>query len=319
MQIGGTSLYYPAGRLTPEEWHLQGHITAPEMERLRRIGIRAVAVDDQTPAPLMMERTLERLFQEHALEPRRIKYVILPYLYYSFPASLNVFAGLRDRFALTNALCFSVRDLLCSNILMGLHIAWKMLERLGEAEDMAVILTVEKSLLADQRYGGGHFLTGDGGAATFIGRGVQGDRLLAFRSATDVRTIQQGKMKNGREDMPDYFYYVNLVKVIRHTLAEAGTKIEDIRWIIPNNVAVETWTHLSDLLKIDVRRFYSQGLVESGHLNNCDVLFNLHHVRKAGKLRPGDCYMLLTLGSGGVICCAVCRKGPSVSVVASNV
>lgn len=319
MQIGGTSLYIPEGRLTPEEWLRQGEITEEEFQHLKQTGIHSVSVDDETPAPLMMERTLERLFQAYNLPPEKVKYLILPYLYYSFPYSHNVFAALRSRFGLTNALCYSLRDLLCSNVLMGLFVGWQMLDCFAEREDTAIIMTVEKSMMPDQRYGGRYFITGDGGAAAYIGSQAQGDTIVAFRSVTDIRTMQQGKMRHGKDDVPDYFYYVNLVKNIRRALSDALVEMEDIQLVIPNNVAIETWTLLSRLLKIGTERFYTQGLVESGHLNNCDLLFNLHHISQTGKLKPGDYYLLLTLGSGGVICCAVCQKGHNAPIAAGSV
>ncbi|GIQ69324.1 hypothetical protein XYCOK13_21480 [Xylanibacillus composti] len=318
MRIGGASVYCPRGRLTAEAWLGQGQLSHEEYEQLKQAGIRSVAVDDETPAPRMMERVMEQLLVKHRLPPERIKYVLVPYLYYSFPWTMNVFAAMRERFGLEQALCFSVRDLLCSNVLMAMHIGSKLLERFAGPDDLAVVLAVEKCLLPDQRFGGGHFITGDGAAAVFIGSGPRGDKLLAFRSAADLRTLQQGKMRDGRDEVPDYFYYVNLVKTIRFVLSEAQLEIEDIRLIIPNNIAVETWTLLAKLMKIERDRIYTEGLADSGHINNCDLLHNWQRIGAEGLLAAGDYYLLLTLGSGGVICCAVCQRDRAVPDTASG-
>ncbi len=319
MRIGGASVYSPPDRLTAEAWLAQGEVTQAEYEQLKQTGVTGVAVDDVSPAPVMMERVMEQLLDEHRLPPDRIKLVLLPYLYYSFPWTQNVFTKLRERFGLHAALCVSVRDLLCSNVLMALYVGSKLLERFADNDDLAVVLSVEKCLLPDQRYGGGHFITGDGAAAAYIGSSVLGDRLLAFRSSADLRTLQQGKSRDGRDEVPDYFYYVNLVKTIRQALSDARVRISDIRLIIPNNVAADTWTMLSKLMKVDRSLFYTEGLAIFGHINNCDLLHNWEHISRSGLLAPGDYYMLLTLGSGGVICCAVCQRDSAVPVTTSRI
>lgn len=317
--MGGVSVYWPSARLTAEAWREQGALSMGEYEQLKRAGVNEVAIDEETPAPVMMERAMERLLEEHRLQPERIRYVLLPYLYYSFPWTMNVFTQLRKRFGLEQALCVSVRDLLCSNVLMALQVGSKLLERFADSDDLAVVLAVEKCLLPDQRYGGGHFITGDGAAAAYVGLGLRGDRLVAFRSAADLRTLQQGKMRSGKDEVPDYFYYVNLVKTIRFVLSDAQVDIADIRLIVPNNVAAATWTMLAKLMKIELGRFYTEGLSAFGHINNCDLLHNWHQIADLSLLSPGDYYLLLTLGSGGVICCAVCQKDGPVPVSAGCV
>ncbi|WP_128895433.1 3-oxoacyl-[acyl-carrier-protein] synthase III C-terminal domain-containing protein [Longirhabdus pacifica] len=313
MQIGKLAIYEPQQRLTVEQYYKQQHITLAEKQSLIEAGIHSIPMASDVTAYDMLEQTVENMLQHEDIAVENVQYVMVPYLYFSFPHSFNLFSKLREKFQLHHAMFFSLRDLLCANVLMSLHVAAEMLSSpTSSDEDIGLMVTVEKTMLADQRYGGGYFMTADGAAGISMGKALAGDTFIAFHAVSDTRTIQQGKMKNGRDDVPDYFYYVNLTKNMKYALRKASLTMDDIALIIPNNITKSTWPLLSRMMKISTERFYTDGLQERGHMNNADLLYNLHDVRSKKLLKEHDYYMLLTLGNGGVICCAICQRGDTV-------
>lgn len=315
MVIGGTAVYVPEERLTVESFADQGLLSPNEAASLLGRGMASVPCEKELPSPDMLDLTLYALLNRFHVDPELVRYVVMPYLYYSFPYTKDVLGSLRRKYGFRQAVCFSLRDQLCSGYLMGMYAAGKLLEA-AEDDATVVLLTVEKCLLPGQRYGGGVLITGDACAASLLGKRLGGDRVLAVRSVTDIRTLQQGKLKNRADDVPNYFYFVNLAKVIRRTLADAGLDFGDLKVAIPNNITQETWRQLAVLLKISPELFYTEGPSVSGHLNTCDLPVNYARLALEGKLRPGDYYAMISLGNGGVIGCAVCQKGNDPPVLA---
>ncbi|MFD2673321.1 3-oxoacyl-[acyl-carrier-protein] synthase III C-terminal domain-containing protein [Marinicrinis sediminis] len=309
IRIGATASYVPTERLSAADYYAQGEISEADLEGLKSRGVTSVPIEPAASAEEMMIRTLHKLLEGSSIEPASVKWLLVPYLNYAFRYDDPVLERIKSRFDLSRATCFSLRDLLCSNTLMAIQLAARMLEAEADEQATALILCVEKCLLPDQRQGGGHFLTGDAAAALSLHAGTYGDKLLAFRAFSDVRTIQEGKMKNGQTEVPDYFYYVTLVKQIRQLLTDARIHHTDLSLIIPNNVTPETWPLLARLLKLPVERFELEGFTRYGHLNNCDIVLNLDRIRNSNRLKKDDYYILLTLGNGGVVCCALCQKG----------
>ncbi|GAA4726437.1 3-oxoacyl-[acyl-carrier-protein] synthase III C-terminal domain-containing protein [Brevibacillus fulvus] len=303
------AVYLPEQREAGERLLRAGVLSPKEWAELQAQRITSVPIEQERSTLQIMELTLDQLFARGQLQPQKVKYMIAPYLYYSFPYSFDIFRYLRQRYELTDTTCFAVQGLLCSDFLMGLQIAWKLLRNGREADSRAIILSVERCLLDDQRYGGSAFLTGDASVACVIGQGPQHDQILACKNHIDIRTIPAEKFRKKEDSIQDYAFFINLATTLHHSLREAGVKLEDVKLFLPNNTTPSTWLGLAKLLRVPPSRFFTEGHQLIGHMNNCDLLLNYDLACQRGLLASGDVYVMLSLGNGGGVGCAVCRKG----------
>src|SRR6185312_9112705 len=81
--------------------------------------------------------------------------------------------------------------------------------------------------------------------------------------------------------------------VIREALAAAGTRLEEIKLILPHNANRISWRSLS-------RRtgFPLEHVAPYGHCFAADAFINLHTATRQGLLRPGDRYLVAAAGVG---------------------
>lgn len=316
LSVNGATVFVPEHRHSLEELQDELSLSSAEVLRLRENGIDSAPSAAGLSGPEMLDGVLGRLLERERVDPEQIRYLLLPYIYYAFPHSEDVLGNLRRKYGLKHALCFSLRDQLCSGYLLALYAAARWMEQ-EEAETSAIILASEKCILSDQRYGGGHILTGDAAAAVLLSKSLSGDRLLAVNNSTDIRTLQLGKLKTRQDEVPNYFYFVNLAKMIKRTLREAGICFSQLRLIIPNNVTPELWSYMARLLRVDTTKFYTEGIQSSGHLNTCDLPVNYTRIVLEQRVQPGEYYAMLSLGNGGVIGCAIFQKGECLPVLAS--
>ncbi|UFJ42418.1 hypothetical protein LOK74_08005 [Brevibacillus humidisoli] len=303
------SVNVPQSRMTLEQIRDLDGIETTDVEALKRRGYTSVPVDEADTSLDLIGAVLDQLLSQSEIHPRQVRYVIMPYLYNAFPYKYDMSGELRKRYGLSRATFFSVRDLLCSNWLMGLKVGGTLLERSDDEDDVIILLTCEKAYLPDLRYGGVYFVVGDAAAAAVIGRTGPGDEILSVHNVTDIRTFALRDPHAGQVIVQDYSYFISMSRMIRRCLQQADTSLTEVKLFIPTNTITETWENLAKVMKLSPERFFTKSLYTYGHTNNCDLLLNYDWVVNRGGLQPGERYAFVSIGSGGAIGCAVCRKG----------
>ncbi|MBO8162739.1 MAG: hypothetical protein H0Z34_03340 [Brevibacillus sp.] len=304
-----TSVSVPNNRMTLEQLMALGAIGVDDLEALKQRGYHSVPVDQEETSSGLIHQALDRLFAEADADTGRVRYVVMPYYYNAFPYKYNLCAELRERYGLRRATFFSIRDLLCSNWLMGLKVGGCLLQQSPETGDLLLMVSCEKAYLPDLRYGGTYFVVGDAATAAIVGKTGPGDTILAVHNVTDIRTFEAKGEDTGQVIVQDYSYFINMSRMIRRCLQQAGVTLADVKLFIPTNTLTETWENLAKVMKIPPERFFTEALYEYGHCNNCDLILNYEWAVKKSRLRPGELYTFVSIGSGGAIGCAVCRKG----------
>jgi len=93
-------------------------------------------------------------------------------------------------------------------------------------------------------------------------------------------------------------YFPMAQRAICAALEQAGLRLSDIRWIVPSNVSLRSWTILAQLLRIPVSRIWSKNIARVGHTVCCDHVINLRDMSQEGALTRGDHLLLFTFGFG---------------------
>jgi 3-oxoacyl-[acyl-carrier-protein] synthase III len=298
--------YIPQKQLNIVSLKDYGVLKKGEFNKLTQQGYSSVAVDEHPSGIEMIYKALDKLFEGNSINPQQVSHLILTYQLYSFPYYVDVFGLIRNRYSLYQSKFFTVRELHCSTLLMGLEMANTLLDHTVSENNLAIVLSVGKSILPETRYDD-VFVTGDSSVALLLNK-THGDKILGIRNITDTRTISLVPEPGGPRW--DISYIVNLVKIMQEALKDSRVTYRKLKLIIPNNAHKQMWEYLAKLLKLPTQIFFTEGVEKFGHYFMCDIIINYHSVlRESNFINKGDCFMLLGLGSEGAAGCAVCQKG----------
>lgn len=299
--------YVPENNISTLFFYKDGLITRRNTNNLYKRGVTKTAIENKLSGEDMLMKVIEPIFEDDSIDPRKIKFLILPYLAYFKSFDDEIFNRIRERFGIFNATCYSVMDLACATFLKGLNIGTTYMKNSNKG-DIGIIALVEKMTLPYQRHGDDYFITGDSSAALVLNNNGNGDEIL---SISDYMYTQNLDLKIGKLDGPvvvDHTILLNLSKVLYKSLKEAKVSIDQIKLFIPTNGPKETWDYLRRLMRIPEGRFFLDGTQKIGHMNNCDLLLNYQFVVSNNLLRKDDYFAIMGIGLGGGMGCAICRK-----------
>jgi 3-oxoacyl-[acyl-carrier-protein] synthase-3 len=298
----------PDTREDLEVLYQKGVISSSNFSKLRDMGIESFQVDSQCTIYDLLFKTLDPIFIDNCIDPSSIKKIILAHRYRSFPNTINIVDLIRQRYGLDSAIGYSVGDLECGIYLQALHMAVKFL--LNENPNHRILLVcVEKALEDVDRSGDDNFVMGDSGTAAIIGYSIEsGDDIVSIVSEVDTRKINLGFHRSERGFDFDFSIIVTLAKVLKRCLSDAGITLNDIRLWLPSNGSLESFKRLATLLHIPESIVFTNGLPQFGHSGNGDLILNYCMAVESGYLKKDDFYVLGSIGLGGVVGCAICRR-----------
>ncbi|MEU1790526.1 3-oxoacyl-[acyl-carrier-protein] synthase III C-terminal domain-containing protein [Streptomyces sparsogenes] len=264
------------------------------------------------------------------------------------PAGPRLLDGVRAALGLDHAPAFSVGQMNCAAGLFALFLAGQMVSaegarpcRKGERAEAlrnegpstvdrrqgmrrpggesssqegadggnALVLTGDRVTRPEQATIPGVAVVADAAAACLVGPGVPGDRLLGSAFRTYGRFYRGfGGADPDREREYTRLYAPALAAVIGEALEEAGTGLDDIRWVVPHNVNRLSWKGVANELGLPYPQVFLDNLPRLGHANCADPYLNLASLRAAGRLAPGDRYVLAAVGLGATFGAAVLER-----------
>jgi 3-oxoacyl-[acyl-carrier-protein] synthase-3 len=243
----------------------------------------------------------------------------------------SVSCWVADQLAVVPALSMQV-SALCNTSVAGIETAASLLT--GRPDFARVLLTVGDRFpesAIDRFEVDPEIALGDAGAAAVLGRGGGQARVLSCVSRTDpsLEGLQRGDepFRDRPADGPavvrkrtrQFFAagtrtpasvvqaHVDGVRAVVETaLAEAGTRVGEVRWAVPPFVGANAFEHGYER-PLGLRRertLFEFGL-GLGHFGGGDHLFALDHLLRDGLVERGDRIVLIGVGGGFTFTCAV--------------
>ncbi|MFQ5930813.1 MAG: 3-oxoacyl-[acyl-carrier-protein] synthase III C-terminal domain-containing protein [Nitrospiraceae bacterium] len=222
-------------------------------------------------------------------ETRDVKHLM------DFPAS-----RLQCDFGLDRAIVVGLNQQACTGMLGSLQLAKMML--LTESATKRVLCVTSDRFPSGALFEQSYNLISDGAAACIASTEPGEYRLVAWHGITNGAMA----LASDDETVGSYFNYTH--RVVQETLAKAGLAIQDIAWIIPQNMNVKGWQILGRLLPFDYERVYFRSMPEVAHLISGDNFVNLRYLESEGKIRPGERLLLTMAGYGLNWQCVILEK-----------
>jgi 3-oxoacyl-[acyl-carrier-protein] synthase-3 len=203
----------------------------------------------------------------------------------NFPVS-----HLQSEFKLDGAIAVGLNQQACTSLLGSLRIARGFLETEPDFERILCI-TADRfppGAIYEQAYN----LISDGSAGWMVSREPKGYRIVTNHQITNGAGVQA----DDDETVGMYFNYTH--RLITETLAKASLTMDDVAWVVPQNMNRRAWQILARLLRLDLERVYFDPLPEVAHVISGDPVINLKRLEQSGRIAPGDRLLLIMAGYG---------------------
>lgn len=222
------------------------------------------------------------------------------------PSSENPTEDVCVRLGLTNAVVFTLTQHACATGLLAVQLAGQLLDADGDPDALALVLTGEKAFNPTVEIIPESTVMGESTAACLVAAGGGRDRVLGYATRT------YGRYCDGFPPFdldPQFLKDHNdlLAAVIREATRAAGIGVEDLALILPHNVNRLSWSWTSRILDIPLDRVFLDNIGVTGHCFTADPFINYVDARAAGRLKPGDLYLMASVGLGATFSAAVLR------------
>ncbi|MBB5874093.1 3-oxoacyl-[acyl-carrier-protein] synthase-3 [Allocatelliglobosispora scoriae] len=302
--LESVAVYLPENRVRIGTLREQLGMTVPEMKVFERyFGLAEVPRDEGDLADLLLGAiTRLELTPQRAARIRYVVYarsipVVAPY-----PA--NPLHDALARAGLGHAVAFAVTQHACAAGLLAVDLAGRLLAATGDPDARALVLTGEKAFTRGAMLVPRTSVMGEASVACVVRAGGERDRVLTYavelRGEFDTFRISDEMAAQYREDYPKI-----LGEVIQATIEQAGLRPEEIALILPHNVNTISWERICDLMGFPVERVLLENVPKTGHCFCGDGFLNYRTAVDSGRLRPGDHYLMIGVGTGATFAAMV--------------
>jgi 3-oxoacyl-[acyl-carrier-protein] synthase-3 len=272
----------------------------------RFYGLREVRRAPDTDVRALMTAAVGALARLRGNE-HRVRYVLLGRtMSTANRASEHPLEAVCAELGLTRAVAFTLTQHACATGLLAVDVAGRLLAADGDPSALALVLTGEKIFTKAMEIIPESTVLGEGTAACLVAAAGDRDRLLAYAT----RTLGRYSDDNPPQALNPRFIQEHntvLADVIRDAAGAAGVGVDDLALILPHNVNRLTWSRTCHELDIPMERVYLDNIAVTGHCFAADPFINYVHAREAGRLRPGDHYLMASVGLGATFSAAVLR------------
>jgi 3-oxoacyl-[acyl-carrier-protein] synthase III len=207
---------------------------------------------------------------------------------------------------LTEATAFTLTQHACATGLLAVEVAGRLLDADGDPDALALVVTGEKTFSDALQMIPESTVMGESTAACLVCADGERDRLLGYATRTHGRF---------GEDFPPHpldpaflkEHNQLLAEVMREAADAAGVALDDLALILPHNVNRLSWSWTCKLLHIPLERVFLDNVAVTGHCFTADPFINHVHATRAGLLKPGDLYLMASVGLGATFSAAVLR------------
>ena len=200
-------------------------------------------------------------------------------------------AKLADRLELTHANAMALSQQGCSGLLSAINLAARLVQT---GDPPAALCVAGDALPKHANREIMYNVMSDAAAGVVVERGSPRNQIVSFHQLGQPAYWDSPQQE--RELIAAYFPMAQ--RAICAAVEQAGLRLPDIRWIVPSNVSLRSWTILGELLGFPASRIWSKNIARVGHTVCCDHVINLRDMSREGVLTRGDHLLLFTFGFG---------------------
>lgn len=298
--------YLPAGR-TPIEPFLDDLGIGDQVDLYRRFyGFAEVRQEPGTIVDLM-RATLSTMDELRGRE-HRVRYLVQANtIQLGAPFPGTALRQVREEFGLAHASAFSVTQHACASGLLAVDVCGKLLSGGADPDALGLVLAGEKTFTGVAKLIPNSAVMGEGMAAILVSAGGSRDRLLGYTARTYGEFDTAPYWPDDLAAKFDEIYTSALIEVVLAAIDRAGLSVPDIALVLPHNVNRMSWFRLAREIDLPADRIFMDNQPELGHCFCADPFINYRTARDNGRLRPGDHYVMTSVGVGATFGAMVFR------------
>ncbi len=305
----GVSSYLPDARTAVGTYLRRYGLTDKEIRVYERYyGFAEIRVDPGVGIAEQLVAAGRALKELHGNE-HRVRYVLqartMPV---ATPYPLNPLHAARDELGLSHAATFTVNQQACASGLLSVHLAGRMLAADGDPDALALVFVGEKTFTTNAQVLPVTAVMGEGVAAVLVSAHGERDKVLGYAARTHGQFYRGARMTHEDNTIFTENYSKTLAEVITAALDAAGLTKDDIDLILPHHVNRLSWLKVMKTLGIRLHeRLFLDNQAGLGHCFGADAFINYQAARAGGRLKPGDRYLMTSVGLGATFSAMVCQ------------
>lgn len=207
---------------------------------------------------------------------------------------------LQAKLNLPQAFVVGLSQQACTGLLFAIRFSRSLL--ISEESLRKILVVTSDRFPEGARYEQAYNVISDGAAACIVGRDPLGFRYIAGAAITN------GALASATDDetVGTYFGFMN--QCIQDVLRQARLTIDEIDWIIPQNMNLKAWQIFARILQVEESKIACPSLREVGHMISGDNLLNLKRLDEAGQIKKGSKVLLPMAGFGLNWHCLILEK-----------
>ncbi|MDQ8021217.1 MAG: 3-oxoacyl-[acyl-carrier-protein] synthase III C-terminal domain-containing protein [Moraxellaceae bacterium] len=306
LYLNKVASYLPPGRGQVMEMAGGLHLTPATATLYQKVyGLDTIALAEGETLRDLLDQALTRILPVEDADRKRIKYIFHCHAAPCVcPAGAELVSALQRKHGLQHAVAVGLAQDQCATPLTALRLAEVLLA--DESDDAQVLLlTGEISFQERLRVIPNTTIIGDASAACLVGK--RGDHNA-------VLTLAQRKFEHAAVQpttpgipVPATSYGEDLIHVIRDALDAVSMKIEDLSLILVHNVNAISWKFFARNFPCSPELLFLDNIPKAGHCFTSDPFINYCDAVQTGRLKPGDHFMMVSVGTTSTFAAVVLR------------
>jgi 3-oxoacyl-[acyl-carrier-protein] synthase-3 len=290
------SSYLPGVQVPIEELAPKFGLTGMQVKVFRRYHKLGMARRDPESSLMdLLRGALSRLDGWRGRE-EHVRYVLyartMPVV---VPYPMNPLHELCAEAGLGHAEAFTVTHQACASGLQALDLAGRLVCSDPDPEALAIVLAGEKAFTSEAQLIPETSFFGEGASACLVRATGERDRQKSYYA------LLRGDFDGDLEEVAAEYqrqYADLLADAVQTAIARAGLEVAEIALILPHNVNLIAWRRVCRLIDFPLERVVQDNIATHGHVFCADSFINYLTAVDAGRLRPGDRYVVAAAGQG---------------------
>lgn len=306
MNIEAASYFVPKTRLKIENSLKRFSLTKSQARVFSTFyGLQEIPYAEGMSVVELITQSIAILLQQTKVDKHDIKYIV-----HSHTAKVitrfgrSVIREVQQKLGLESAIAFGTSLNNCASTLNAFDMVSVLLQSHDE-QAKAIVVIGERAFTPTVQVIPNTSITGDASAAVLVGLHGKNHRLLHQEMKTSGEfyrgvwlTPEEGKLFEKR--------YVSLLsETIVIAIKNAGLTLDDIRLILPHNVNLISWENTAKAMHFPLNKIYLNNVKKYAHCFGADIFINFVDALNEKKLKPGDYYVMATVGLGATFAAAV--------------
>ncbi|MDB5801966.1 MAG: 3-oxoacyl-ACP synthase [Rhodocyclales bacterium] len=299
--------YLPQTRRSVSDFAEELQLSAPAASLYQKVyGLQDIAVAGSEHLRDMLDRAMSAIVPESETERRQIKYIFHCHAAPCVcPSGADLVGGLKKKYGLQHAIAVGLAQDQCATPITALHLAEILLQ--DEEENAKVLLlSGETGFHSSLRLIPNTTITGDASAACLLAKnGMRNAVLSIAQRKFEFASVQP--VASANLPIPATSYGDDLIQVVKEALARAALSMADIALVLGHNVNTISWKFFARNFPCPSELIYLDNVPKSGHCFTSDPFINYCDVVSAGRLKEGDHFIMVSVGTISTFAAAVVR------------